>query len=59
MDALIKEGFDKNQHLYQIIKTNNIPVSLSTVYRHLKKGYLSVTAIEFPRVVKFKPRKPR
>jgi len=59
MDRVITDGINKGQHLYHILQTNNTPVSKSTVYRHLKRGYLSVAAIDFPRVVKFKPRKPR
>jgi len=57
MDKVISKGIKKGQHLYHIIETNKLGVSKSTVYRHLKKGYLSVSAIEFPRVVKFKKRK--
>ena len=29
-------------------------VSKSTIYRHLKRGYLSVSPLDFPRIVKFK-----
>lgn len=32
-------------------------MSKSSVYRHLHRGYLSVSKLDFPRVVKFKPRK--
>lgn len=34
-------------------------MSLSTVYRHLHRGYLSVSKLDFPRIVKFKPRKEK
>jgi IS30 family transposase len=57
VDRIITDGISQGQHLYHILRTNNLAVSVSTVYRHLKKGYLSVSAIDFPRVVKFKPRK--
>ncbi len=57
IDAVISKGIKKGQHLYHIMQTNNLPVSKSTVYRHLHKGYLSVSAVDFPRVVKFKPRR--
>ena len=56
-DRVISEGIKKGQHLYHILSTCSLPVSKSSVYRYLKKGYLSVAAIDFPRVVKFKPRK--
>lgn len=39
------------------MQSKSLGVSKSTVYRHLKRGYLSVSPIDFPRVVKFKPRK--
>ncbi len=55
-DRIITEGIRSGQHLYHILQTNDLSVSTATAYRHLKKGYLSVNAIEFPRVVKFKPR---
>ena len=56
MDAIITDGIKKGQHLYHIMQSNSLSVSKSTVYRHLHKGYLSVSAIDLPRVVKFKPR---
>jgi len=55
----VSDGVKKGQHLYHILQTNKLSVSKSTVYRHLKQGYLSVSAVEFPRVVKFKTRKTR
>lgn len=57
MDQIITDGIQKGQHLYHILQTHDLGVSKSTVYRHLKKGYLTVSAIDFPRLVKFKPRK--
>lgn len=59
MDAIISDGFKRGQHLYHIMQTQDLGVSKSTVYRHLKRRYLSVSAIDFPRVVKFKPRRER
>jgi len=56
IDAIISTGIRKGQHLYHIMATNNLGVSKSTVYRHLNRGYLSASKIDFPRVVKFKPR---
>lgn len=57
MDHVIADGIRRGQHLYHIMHANNLGVSKSTVYRHLQRGYLSVCSIDFPRVVKFKPRK--
>lgn len=57
-DRIITEGIRNGQHLYHILQTHNLGISSSTAYRHFKKGYLSTSAIDFPRVVKFKPRAP-
>jgi len=58
-DRTISEGIQKGQHLYHILQSNDLSMSKSTVYRNLHKGYLSVSAIDFPRVVKFKPRRSK
>lgn len=58
-DRVISAGIQKGQHLYHILQSNNLNVSKSAVYRHLHKGYLSVSAIDFPRVVKFKSRRKK
>jgi IS30 family transposase len=59
MDGVITDGINAGQHLYHIMTTHNLGVSKSTVYRHLKRGYLSVSPVDFPRVVKFKQRHKR
>ena len=59
MDAIVSDGIERGQHLYQIMQSNDLGVSKSTIYRHLKRGYLSVSPIDFPRVVKFKSRRTR
>jgi len=44
MDKIISEGVKKGQHIYHILKTHNLDVSSSTVYRHIRKrlpGYRS------------------
>jgi transposase, IS30 family len=56
-DSTITKGIKSGQHLYHIMRTHDLGVSQATVYRHLHKGYLSVSKMDFPRVVKFKPRK--
>ena len=58
-DRVITAGIQNGQHLYHILQSNDLSVSKSAVYRHLQKGYLSVSAVEFPRVVKFKPRRQK
>ncbi len=57
IDRIISEGVSRGQHLYHIMQSKNLGLSKSTVYRHLQRGYLSVSPIDFPRVVRFKPRK--
>ena len=57
MDKIISEGVKKGQHIYHILKTHNLNVSSSTVYRHIRKGYLSIDPIDLARAVKFKERR--
>ena len=56
MDKIISDGVKKGQHIYHILKTHNLDVSSSTVYRHIRKGYLSIAPIDLARAVKFKER---
>jgi IS30 family transposase len=58
-DRIISTGIKEGQHLYHIMQTNNVGISKSTAYRHLRKGYLSASSLDFPRVVKFKARKSK
>ena len=57
MDKIISDGVKKGQHIYHILKTHNLDVSSSTVYRHIRKGYLSIAPIDLARAVKFKERR--
>ena len=57
MDKVISDGIKKGQHIYHILKTHNLDVSSSTVYRHIRKGYLSIAPIDLARAVKFKERR--
>jgi len=56
-DAIVSNGMKRGQHLYHIMKTNDVSFSQATAYRHLHRGYLSASKMDFPRVVKFKRRK--
>jgi len=56
-DAIITEGIKKGQRLYHIMETHDVGFSQSSAYRHLHRGYLSASKLDFPRVVKFKARK--
>ena len=53
-DAIITEGIKKGQRLYHIMETHDVGFSKSSAYRHLHRGYLSASKLDFPRVVKFK-----
>ena len=57
MDKVISDVVKKGQHIYQILKTHNLDVSSSTVYRYIRKGYLSIAPIDLARAVKFKERR--
>ena len=55
-ERIISEAVQNGQHIYHIIQSNNLPVSTATVYRHIQKRYYSITPMDLPRAVKFKPR---
>jgi IS30 family transposase len=57
IDGIVSNCVRKGQHLYHITQTYDLGVSKSTLYRHVKRGYLSVGPLDFPRIVKFKPRR--
>ena len=59
VDRIVSAGIKRGQHVYHILATNDLPVSKSTIYRHLHRGYLSASKLDFPRVVKFKARRQR
>lgn len=56
-DAVITAGVKKGQRLYHIMETHDVGFSKSTAYRNLHRGYLSISKMDMPRMVKFKPRK--
>lgn len=57
LDAIVSNAMKHGQHLYHIHQSNDLEVSLSTLYRYLNKGYLSASVLDAPRIVKFKKRK--
>jgi len=59
IDGIVSKCVKDGQHLYHILQTHDLGVSKSTLYRHLKRGYLSASPLDFPRVVKFKARRQR
>jgi len=58
-DRLISNALKNGQHVYHILQSGQLSVSKTTVYRHLKSGYLSASQFDTPRMVKFKKRKAK
>jgi IS30 family transposase len=58
-NEIISRGVKNGQHLYHILASHSLAMSKSSAYRHLKQGRLDVSLLDFPRVVKFKPRAQR
>lgn len=58
-ERVISEAVRRGQHVYHATQTYKLPVSVATVYRHIKKRYYTISAIDLPRAVKFKPRYSR
>ncbi len=56
-EQIISDAVRSGQHIYHAIHANNLPVSKSTVYRHIQNGYYTIGRLDLPRAVKFKPRK--
>ena len=56
-DKIITDGVKRGQHIYQIVQSNDLGMSQSTVYRHIEQGHMSVSNIDLPRKPKFKPRR--
>lgn len=55
-EQILSNAVRKGQHIYHAIQANSLPISTSTVYRHIQKQYYSIGMIDLPRAVKFKPR---
>ena len=54
-EAIVSDAVKHGQHIYHIIQSNNLPTSQSTVYRHIQKGYYSISPIYLPRAVNSNP----
>ena len=55
-DQLLYDAIRAGQHVYHAIHSNKLTVSKSTVYRYIQRGYSSISKLDLPRAVKFKPR---
>lgn len=58
-ESLISSAVKQGQHIYHIIQSNDLPTSKSSIYRHINKGYYSISNIDLPRAVKFKSRRSK
>lgn len=58
-ERVISAAVRAGQHVYHAIQANQLPISKSTVYRHIARGYYTIIRIDLPRAVKFKPRRTR
>lgn len=58
-ERIVSAAIRKGQHIYHVVTSNNLPVSMSTVYRHIKRGYYTICPLDLPRMVKFKPRRKK
>ena len=58
-EQTISTAVKAGQHIYHAIHANKLPVSKSTVYRHITKGCYSISPLDLPRALKFKPRKTK
>ena len=56
-EEIISSAVKAGQNIYHAIQANNLPVSKTTVYRHIECGYYTISKIDLPRAAKFKPRK--
>ena len=52
-EQIISDAVRSGQHVFHAINANQLSVSKSTVYRHIHKGYFSISPIDLPRAVKF------
>lgn len=55
-ERMISDAVRSGQNIYHAIHAHNVPVSKTTVYRHIEKGYYTISKLDLPRAVKFKPR---
>lgn len=59
IERTVSAGVKAGQHIYHILKTHDLAVSTATVYRHINRGYYTISRIDLTRAVKFKSRTPK
>ena len=55
-DQILYDAVCSGQHIYHAIRANRLSVSKSSVYRYIRNGYSSISRMDLPRAVKFRPR---
>lgn len=55
-DRALSQAIRNGQHVYHAVTSLNLHMSIPSVYRYIKKGYMSCSSMDLPRAVKFKPR---
>lgn len=55
-EKIISDAVRSGQNIFHAIHANHLEVSKTTVYRHIGKGYYTISKIDLPRAVKFKAR---
>ena len=55
-DQILYDAVQAGQHIYHAINANKLSISKSTAYRYIQCGYSSISKLDLPRAVKFKPR---
>ena len=56
LNHIVKTYVAKDQPIYHIVKSHDLPVSERTIYNYIEKGYLSTKSIDLRRKVTYKKR---
>ncbi len=57
LNSVLKQGIEDKKSIYAIVHEYNLPVSVSTIYRYISEGKVSVKKIDLPYAVSYKKRK--
>lgn len=57
IDNSIKKGIKDNKSIYHIVKEDNLPKSVTTIYRYINSGFLTTKRMDLPLAVTYKKRK--
>ena len=57
IDESIKQGLKDSKSIYHIVKEDNLPKSVTTIYRYINSGFLTTKRMNLPLAVTYKKRK--